>query len=664
MSMDQSGKINQPRKRRGSVIWNGLNRGTAWFYAILARSFMGRLLTGYRKADELLAKGKRYPGRHRCTPASSAHLRLVEALEESRLYGGSQTFFYALLICPTAVYGLFGLSYGLLSALFYYVFHVLLAYVHLTVGHLIASASIAVLAIPLAFSPKPLLETLGSSALGRLIFVRFLGIPQDRMQVSEPTSSRFAYYIVFPLGALAATAALFISPWIIPLALVAVGLLGMILTYPETGVVLSVAMLPVAWLDRRCLVIPLVLILITWGSYFIKLLRLHRTIRFGFLERVLLVFGLVMVGSGFTGVVSTMETFWQNLYLIVFLSQYYLIVNLMTTRAYIRRCLVGVGASLIVVISLSYLRLIPVNSLSWLEGSRAGDAIIASFGYAIEHLSSLWVEHSELYLVLSFSWLYAYLLHTKRLLRKIGGVMLVLLAMVLVLMTGSVSALFCVIGVTVLFLLLLGHKWLSAGIIALPVVGCGLYWVTYLYPISDALQTILSRSRLYKSQLSESLWRMVGDYPAGIGVGDEAFAAVYPAYAAPDLLAVTDSNNMFFEILLSYGWVGLALLAVCLFVFLQKSLTCLRHTVAFKDRAMILGGVTSLVSVLIFGTVRSFITSPRVFFTILLVIALCSAYENIVFDESDVREVEWAGSPQAENRFYRSGEYKNISQKE
>lgn len=662
--MDKSAKMNQPRKRRGSMIWNGLNRGTAWFYAILLRSFIGRILTGYRKADHLLAKGKRYPGQHSCTPVSPVHLRLVEALESSRLFGSAQALFRALALCPTAVYGLFGLTYGLFGILFYYVFHVLLAYVPTVPGHILVCVIITILSAPLAFASKPLRSTMVDSLIGRLILIRFLGIPEDRLQVSEPTGSRIGYYLACPIGLLAAGAALFISPWVIPLVLAGMGLLGVIFIYPEAGVVLSVAMLPVAWLDRRCLLIPVVLILITWGSYLIKVLCLHRTMRFGLLERVILIFGLIMVVSTFTGEVVTPETVWQNLSLLIFLSQYFLIVNLMTTRAYIRRCLVGIGASLAVVILLSYLRLIPVDSLSWLEGSRAGDAIIGSFRYGIEHLSELWVEHSELYLVLSFSWLYAYLLHTKRLLRKIVGSIFVLLALVLVLMTGSVSALFCMLGVTVLFLLMLGHKWMSAGLLTLPVVGCGVYWLTYLYPISDALQTILSRSRLYKAQLGESLWNMVLDYPAGIGVGDAAFAAVYPSYAAPDLVAVTDCNNMFFELLLSYGWAGLILIMAIFFVFVQKSLTCLRHTVVFKDRAMILGGVTSVVSVLIFGTVRNFITSPRVFFTIFLVIALCSAYESILFDESDVREVEWSGSPYAANRFYRSGEYKNISQKE
>ena len=70
---------------------------------------------------------------------------------------------------------------------------------------------------------------------------------------------------------------------------------------------------------------------------------------------------------------------------------------------------------------------------------------------------------------------------------------------------------------------------------------------------------------------------------------------------------------------------------------------------------MILGGLTSLLGLMAFGGVRSFITSPRVFFTVILVMALCSAYENILFEEHTIDLIRWQGGDGAENRFYRSG---------
>ena len=465
------------------------------------------------------------------------------------------------------------------------------------------------------------------------------------------------YFLAGYAALLAAVGSLFLPTLTIPLALLAIGFIGMIMTYPETGVVLFSLMLPAVWLDNRLLIVAEVLSLLTWLSYGVKLLRNHRTMRFSLLDRILLVLGVVILFSGVTGVGTNPETLRLGGSLFIFLSSYFLIVNLIHTRAYVRSCLLGVGISVAVVTLLAYLRLVPVDGLSWLEGSRAGDAIVSGIQRGYEQLSGLWVEHSELYLVLTFPWLYAFLLHTNRLINKVMGVIFILLNLFLILKTHSVSSLICIIGVTVLFFLMVGHKSLSVGIVALPVVGCGLYWLTYLYPLTDALQTILSRSRLYKSQLADSLWRMAWDYPAGIGVGEEAFTAVYPLYAAPDLGAVTDSGNLFFELLLSFGWIGTLVACATLFLFLQKSLTCLSKTVMIRDRAMILGGVTSVFGFLIFGAVRSFITSPRVFFTLLLVLALCCAYEDIILEEKEILDAERMNAPREVDRVYCQGEY-------
>ena len=663
--MDKTHKTLQPEKRRGSMVWSRMNQGTARLYAILVNSLPGRILTGYRRAERNIARrtadSSAVSGRYRLTPASPGRVNLVKTVESSGIIRGLRALPAALLDCPAACYGCFCLICGLLSALFCFAIPYLTRSFAVARGNLIFSALMALISIPLILTRRSMAESLGRSPLFRRILVGFLGIPQDRL--TAPTSpysvSRLAisYYLACALGLICAVLCLFVAPWVVMTVILCLVIVGMIFAYPETGVVLTTLMLPAIWLDRQYLVPAVGMILLTWLSYGAKILVMHRTFRLGLLDRVVLILGGVMLITGFTGYTISGDVVWQSVSLAVCISDYFLIVNLMNTRAYIRRCLVGVGLSVAVVTVLAYIRRVPVENLVWLEGSRAGDAIIHGVENAVEKLSQLWLDHSELYLVLAFSWLYAYLVYAKRLFRKMLCGFMILLDLLLIIMTDSVSALFCIAAVTVLFLLMLGHKWFSAGLLSLPVVVCGAGWVSYLFPVSESVQTILSRSRLYKAQLTDSLWRMVWDHPAGIGVGEEAFASVYPAYAAPDLGAVSDSGNLFFELLLSYGWAGILVSAAVMFLFLQKSCTCLRHTAIGRDRAMILGGVTSLVGMLIFGSVRSFITSPRVFYTVALVVALCSAYENIIFEESDTRRAEWAGSADSEHRFYRSGEF-------
>lgn len=635
------------------IVWDSLNRGTAKLYRLIAGSFVGRVMTGYRRADAAFAGGKRYTGRHTCAPMSPARLKLLTVLESGLLFKGIRALFGGLFGLPMALYGLFLLIYGFFGVVGYFALPYLYRPLAPDLEHLVLSAVVALLAIPLMLTKKTLAETLGTGGIPYLIFVRFLGIPRDRLDIPRRKLPAVLPYLTALLALGAAFGALVSHVLLVPAILLGIGALGLIFSFPEAGVILSTVMLPAIWLDRDLLLWLAALIVLTWLSYGVKLLFLHRSLRFGLLDTVILIFGGLILLSGCTGALVTAETVMTGILLFVCLTDYFLIVNLMTTRDYINRCLLGVGVSVAVVTLLAYLRIVPVDDLGWLEGSRGGNAIIAGMENLIERLSGLWVEHSELYLVLVFPWLYAYLSHTKRLLRRVAGLLLVALDLMLILMTDSVSALFCILLVTVLFILLWDHKGLSAGVVALPALVAGGLWAFYLFPVSDAVQTVLSRSRHFKALLSESLWKMVWDHPAGIGIGDAAFRAVYPPYAAPDLGAVTECGNLYFELLLSYGWAGLILFAAVVFLFIQKSLTCLGHTADRRDRAMILGGVTSVAGALVFGTVRSFITSPRVFFTLTLVLALCSAYENLIFDESDVLTAKQAGTSTEEDRVFR-----------
>ena len=643
----------KPNRKRGSLLWDGLNRGTTWLYALILSSWLGRLMTGYRKAEASISYGRIRNRRHACVPISPARMRLVEAVEGSQLLLGILGLFRAFFTCPMAVYGLLGLSQGLCGVAFYFILPYFYPSLAPSFWDMIQAAVLAVLSFPMLMTRKTLADALGSSRLLARVLSSFLGIPRERLNVLRDKRLNRLFYPAPLLGLAAACGALWSHPWLVSLCLVGIGVLGMIFAYPEIGVVLFTVTLPAVWLNRNFLTVPVILILLTWVSYGVKLLFLHRTIRFGLLDRIIFILMILMLVYGCVSQAGSSDSITTTLFLVVCCSAYFLVVNLVNTREYVRRCLLGVGISMGLVTALAYFRLVPLDSLTWLEGSRAGNAIIEGFRNGYERLSSLWVEHSELYLVVSFPWLYAFLMHTKRLIRRILGLCFVALDAMLIVMTDSVSAMFCIIAVTVLFFLLLHHRWLSAGVLALPAMGCGLLGLTYLYPVTDSLQTILSRSRLYKSQLSHSLWNMVWDHPAGVGVGEKAFLAVYPAYAAPDLGAVTDSGSLLFEILLSYGWPGLLLFASLLFFFLQKGLTCLGHTASTKDRAMILSGMISLLGVVIFGSVRSFVTSPRVFFTVLLMIALCSAYENIIFDEYDVTRASWESSPDEDSRLFR-----------
>lgn len=378
--------------------------------------------------------------------------------------------------------------------------------------------------------------------------------------------------------------------------------------------------------------------------------------RMGLLDWSVLVFGAFLLVSCFTGSAVTTDTVVYAGLIILFLSDYFLIVNLMTTRAHITRCLGGVLSSVVLVTLLGYVRMIPVDALTWLEGSRAGDLLVDGFAYGMGALSGLWETHSELFLVITFPWLYAFLIHTKRLLRTLGLTVLMIANVLLVVFSHADSTLLCIVICSCLFFLLYSHKSLAVGVVGLPTLGCVYLWADRLFPSSAPLAwDWFATQTPTQDGVRGSVWRMIADHPFGIGMGSDSFAAVYPAYASSGVDFATNAGNLYLDILLSHGWCGLLILALVLFLFVQKSLSCIRHAASKGSRALILGGLGSVVSVLLLGTVRSFAGTPRVFFTLLLAVALCSAYENILFEEHDVLTVDPAGDHTREDRMYRVG---------
>ena len=98
--------------------------------------------------------------------------------------------------------------------------------------------------MPLILTKKTLAETLGVGGIPHLIFVRFLGIPRDRLDIPRRRVPAVLSYAVVLAALGAACGALVTHVLLIPALLLGVGGLCLIFSFPEAGVVLSTVMLP------------------------------------------------------------------------------------------------------------------------------------------------------------------------------------------------------------------------------------------------------------------------------------------------------------------------------------------------------------------------------------------------------------------------------------
>lgn len=630
--------------KKGSNIWRRLTGFTHWLYHAIGSSPLGKGLTAYRRADALLHHDRRRTHRDDCRPMSSARLHLLEAVREGKLFKLISGLFSALARTSAGVYGLFLLFYGLLNVLLYFVGPMLRPELSYELMDLFMSSGMVLLGVPLLFSSKPIVQLLVTGRLTGWFFVRLLGLPAERLvrpQVSEEKQNlkALAPYLAILLALGCGVAALWISPLVIPLSFLLLCLVGMIFAFPETGVILSVTAVPLVFCSNRAILIPVAVILVTWVAFGVKLLFMHRAIRFNLMDVAVLIFSGSLALAGMTGGYVTATSVWTGLLYFVIFSLYFLITNLMTSRALLRRCLVGPCLSLLLVMGIYVISAVPNGWLDWLMGSRGGDALSGSYEAVRAFLMAQAHPFCLCMPLMAIPFLVSLLWQKRRPLYYVFLSVMILLCFLALYLTGSVGAPVIAAVCLLLYFLLLSHRCLAVGILAAPAVVSGGVWLYASYA-SDMglLMARVAEGQTRREILWRGVWRTVCDYPAGIGLGDRAFEAVYPQYAEAGTAAVTHVSGMYMELLLRTGFPGLILFLAVLFLFLQKTFTCLKLSENTCDTSKLLGGMLALVSLLLYGLVSNAPLHLPILFVAVVVLGVCNAYENTIFDLWDVAQ--------------------------
>ncbi len=627
----ESGRQGERHGRSGSLILHTLGRWTGRLYATIAHSAVGCALTAYRRLDSALgAKSRTHTSPRRRMP-------LADTVKNSHVLGLLRGVLRVLYDLPLRFYGVFSLFYGAFGILLYFLLPLIFPSRELTGRYLTVAVVMMLISLPPISSHSTLRESVSRSRFGGVILGRFFCIPQEPLPPSHKKLPFGISLLMVGLALITATGMLFVNPLILPLLIAAVIVFGMVFTYPEAGVLLTTALLPVVWLLPRAMPSLAALILLTWCSYLLKLLQLHRTIRLDLADMVILVLlGLSLI-SGVGGVIAGTGRMEPSVMLFVCLSEYFLIVHLMNTRAHVLRCLIGVGVAAVVMAGATLLGRVDPTVMDWMAGSRGGDLVVGLYSRVHSLAENAGGGGQIILSVMLIPLLYAFLVRARRLLSRMFVLAFLGVSLYLLMTGGSVGALICLACATLIFCLLMDHRSLVAGILILPgaVGACGWYlaWRGPLFPeTSESLAVMLQAREVRWAEL----WQDVCRTPLGYGVGVDC-----------------SGGNLALEVLLTLGWQGFIVSLAALALLVHKSLTALAYAHTFADRALVLGLLVGVAVALLRGVTQGFLLMPHVLLMFVLFCALGSAFANILFEEHDVREAESMCSPEGADRLYR-----------
>lgn len=504
---------------------------------------------------------------------------------------------------------------------------------------------LVIISLPLIISRKELGEALISRKLTRFVITDVLHINPIRFEKSEVPFDG-SYFVAI----MCAVSLGFLSYWIPAINIVnfasIFALFVITMSFPEIGIITLIIALPFANVFKNISdnnvveetdVGPTTVVLILLGfaacGFISKFLRGKRVMRFELIDVMVLIFSFLLLFGGIFSKGGNTSLLSAEVYF-AFLLVYFLIINMYIGKSSIYRAfkVIIVTATLVSIIGIID---VGVKNPSWIDQEAYGDfadKVLARLNLFFDNPNTLGV-----YLLLVFPLALGQTVVSKRKISKVMYFLSAVAILVCSIKTWSRGEWIGLIVSTCVFLILYDFKtiWLViTGALSFPL------WKRFLP--SDVLNRIMSvlygdSSISCRVALWESGGGMIKDnFFTGIGVGESAFRNVYQAYAVSGTETMAHFHNLFLQVLVELGIVGLVVLIIIFIMYSQKCLIEIKHArITSKSRTMIAAGFASIIGVLVMGLVDHVWYNYRVFLMFWIVVAL-----TVALSKANVREKE------------------------
>lgn len=548
-----------------SMIISALRRASAWIYRKLERSLVGGMFTAYKR-ENAAAKSSAVHG-------ALAKLELDErvfvptkrsiarGIENSTVLGFIRRVLDSLLSSSMKSYGIFMFSAALYSAIVY-VFRVFyFGSDEIKAASILTLIVMLISSVLMIASRHTLASALVTSPSARFILFRVAGLRREVFEGHEAREDRFN--IPFIAGLIFGILSFFISPLILLIGIIGAVAAYMVLIKPEFGVLAILTALPFA--PTMGLVAA---VIYTSVCFLIKVMCGKRSVKFDLLDAAVLIF-LILMASG--GVVSASSTSIRPaLVYCVFMVGYFLVVNLIRSREWVMRCVIGVISSCTVVSLYGlFQNFFGLSEATWHDTSMFSDIegrVVSTF----ENPNVL----AE-YLIMVIPLILAAVLVVKHPRGRLALICALAAAGGCLIYTWSRGAwLGFIIGI-IIFMLMYNRNTLTVLLFG----GLAVPFLPFVLP-ENITQRFMSigdmrdGSTVYRVNIWRGVSDMIGDYwHSGIGIGEDAFAKIYRLYALSGIENAPHSHNLYLQILVELGIVGLIIFAATMFIWAQSNFT-------------------------------------------------------------------------------------------
>lgn len=514
---------------------------------------------------------------------------IAKSYERSVFLSAIRGLSYGVLTSQINTFGLFFFSYGFYAALIYLLKNYTFSVESANPYSLFLGIIVMFLGLIMFFSKKNVARALYESRAMRLILFDFLGLRILTVAEAANNEVKKSFNVPFILGMVFGVISIFVEPIYVMATLAVLVLAAIVLSSPEAGIILIFLALP--FLETMHLAAVLCLILV---SYVLKLICGRRILRFHLVDFSVLAF-LAFV---FFGGVYTVDdsSFRKMLVFICFMLSYFVVRNLISSPPFVRRCLYAltISATLVSIYGL-YQNFFGSLSTTWQD--------TAVFSEIKGRVVSTFANPNVLgeYIILIFPIILALMASAKRANERFALLIAAALNCACLVFTWSRGAWLGFAVSIVLFLCVSSKYFFTAGLLSIPVLGTAIYFGMD----SSIIRRITSfgdSSTSYRLGIWEGVLRMLQDVGFyGIGIGEGAFARIYPAYALSGIETAPHSHNLYLQITVETGIFSLLAFLCFIFTFAQCTFSFCKNAMNRTNKSICLGIFCGILAFLIQG---------------------------------------------------------------
>ena len=464
------------------------------------------------------------------------------------------------------------------------------------------------------FSKRSLASVIYDSDLLRWILFDCLGFRSIGVAEAAKKEAKSGLTVSLAFVMLFGFLSIFVEPLLIFFVIISFALLSMIFSSPESGVILAFFLLPFLQTKYLCVLVCLILL-----SYVLKLICGRRAFHFHLIDFAVLTFLLFLLFGGL--VTLDGSSFLKMALWLVFMGMYFVIKNIISSPAAVKRCLVAlVGSSTVVSVYGIYQNYFGELSAKWQD--------IGMFPEIRGRVVSLFDNPNVLgeFLILIFPITLALMATAKNSYERFFLFMSSLLNCLCLVFTWSRGAWIGCIVATLLFLCVSSRYFFAAGLLSLPVFG-SLAFLKHESAILTRLTTFADSSTSYRVGIWRGVLHMLEDIGMyGVGIGEGAFAKIYPFYALAGIEAAPHAHSLYLQITVELGIFGLIAFLIFVFLYAQFSFSFCKSAMSRSNKLYCLGIFSGILAVLIQGLTDYVWYNYRIFLLFWMVAGLGMAH--------------------------------------